>query len=336
MESSQGGTCRRFLPVFLYIGILLLAYMALQLPFNIYSTFVIEERFGFNKTTRRTFILDLIKGFFLGVILGRTDFSRCACFIQYAGEFAWLYCWAAVVVFSLAMQYVAPTWIMPFSTNTHRWQRAKLRDAILNTLVPSISRSKYLRLDGSKRSTKSNAFFTGFGNINASPCLIRLIAQHTVPEMVAVLAHEVGITRKNIYCRAWLSAYCIWACYFIYYRCLWPTPAYIRLFQYKATDLRWLDLFGLLYTPIELVFRHCYGNDFSQKMNMKRTGSLRKRLKTRGVLSMAWKSCQPRIYQTLRRTRFMFYQLFSSPLLQRIEAIQRIYRKGKRLNNSLY
>jgi len=70
------------------------------ITFQYYSTFVIEERFGFNKTTRRTFILDLIKRILLRGDIGGTDFSRCACLIQYAGEFAWLYCWAAVVVFS--------------------------------------------------------------------------------------------------------------------------------------------------------------------------------------------------------------------------------------------
>ena len=102
----------------LYIGILAAGYSLLTLPFGIYSTFVIEGRFGFNRTTPRIFILDLIKGAALGILLGTPALAAVLLLFQYAGLYAWLYAWAAATIFSLAISYVAPTWIMPL------WHRA--------------------------------------------------------------------------------------------------------------------------------------------------------------------------------------------------------------------
>ncbi|MCB0316701.1 MAG: M48 family peptidase, partial [Calditrichaeota bacterium] len=94
----------------LYIGILILARSAISLPFSIYSTFAIEERYGFNKTTPKTFILDLIKGTALGIVIGGAVLAGVLYFFEYAGPYAWLYCWIAVTLFSLVMQFIAPTW----------------------------------------------------------------------------------------------------------------------------------------------------------------------------------------------------------------------------------
>ena len=87
----------------LYIGILVFAYSLLTLLFSIYGTFVIEERFGFNRTTPRTFFLDRVKGLGLALLLGGTLLAGILALFQYAGSYAWFYCWAAVVIFSLAM-----------------------------------------------------------------------------------------------------------------------------------------------------------------------------------------------------------------------------------------
>lgn len=85
-----------------------------MLPFNIYGTFVIEAHFGFNRTKPRTFVLDRVKGLGLGILLGGPLLTAILDLFQYGGSYAWLYCWGAVTMFSLAMQYLAPTLIMPF------------------------------------------------------------------------------------------------------------------------------------------------------------------------------------------------------------------------------
>ena len=97
----------------IYIGVLVILKALISLPFSIYSTFVIEERFGFNKTTWPTFVKDLIKGLILAAILGGPLLAGILAFFEYAGQGAWLYCWIAVALYMLAVQYIAPTWIMP-------------------------------------------------------------------------------------------------------------------------------------------------------------------------------------------------------------------------------
>jgi STE24 endopeptidase len=320
-------------PVFaglLYIGILLLAYMALQLPFNIYSTFVIEERFGFNKTTRRTFILDLIKGFFLGVILGGLILAGVLALFQYAGEFAWLYCWAAVVVFSLAMQYVAPTWIMPLFNKYTPMTEGELRDAILK-YAGSVNfpvKNIYV-MDGSKRSTKSNAFFTGFGNNKRIALFDTLIAQHTVPEMVAVLAHEVGHYKKKHILQSMIISVLHMGVLF-YLLSLFVTNAglYQAFSITKQPIYAGLLFFGLLYTPIELVLgivmemisrKNEYEADRFAAETIEDPRSLVNGLKELSATNLSNLTPHP---------FYVFINYSHPPLLQRIEAIQRIYRKG--------
>ena len=103
----------------LYIWLLGLAYMVITLPFSIYKTFVIEEQFGFNKTTWGTFVLDRVKALGLGIALGAPLLGAILAFFEYAGDLAWLYAWVAVTIVSLAIQFIAPTWIMPHIQQVH-------------------------------------------------------------------------------------------------------------------------------------------------------------------------------------------------------------------------
>ena len=101
-----------------FLAFLFLGKALLGLPFQALSTFVVEERFGFNKTTPKTFVLDRIKGLFLFAVLGLPLLAGILAFFLHAGKWAWLYCWGAVTLFSLFIQYIAPTWIFPYSTST--------------------------------------------------------------------------------------------------------------------------------------------------------------------------------------------------------------------------
>ncbi|MCK5350517.1 MAG: M48 family peptidase, partial [Desulfobacula sp.] len=96
-----------------FTGILLFLKLLISLPFSIYSTFVIEEKFGFNKTTPRLFFTDLIKSIVLSAALGGILLSLILGFLEFGGRLAWIYCWAASAVFLLIVHYIVPTWIMP-------------------------------------------------------------------------------------------------------------------------------------------------------------------------------------------------------------------------------
>ena len=181
-----------------YMGILLLSKAILSLPFGLYATFVIEERFGFNTTTWKIYVMDLIKGLALALLLGTPLLAAILMFFQYAGANAWWYCWMGVTLYVLGVQFIAPTWIMPLFNKFTPLEDGELKSAILS-YANSIDfpLENVYQMDGSRRSTKSNAFFTGFGKHKRIILFDTLIKQHSVKELVAVLAHEMGHYKKK-------------------------------------------------------------------------------------------------------------------------------------------
>jgi STE24 endopeptidase len=182
----------------IYIGVLVLLKAVLSLPFSVYATFIIEERFGFNKTTWQTYVMDLLKGLILALLLGTPLLAAILVFFQYAGPSAWWYCWIGVTLYMLVVQFIAPTWIMPLFNKFNPLEEGELKSAILayaNAI--NFPLENVYQMDGSRRSTKSNAFFTGFGKHKRIVLFDTLIQQHTVNELVAVLAHEMGHYKKK-------------------------------------------------------------------------------------------------------------------------------------------
>ncbi len=171
---------------------------ALQLPFSIYSTFVIETKYGFNKLTPLLFLQDLVKGTLLGAVLGSGVFAALIYFFDTAGPLAWLYCWIGLSTFQILLSYLAPAIIMPLFNKFEPLPKGALR-----TAIESYAKTRNFRLngifsmDGSKRSTKSNAFFSGFGKLRKLVLFDNLIANQSTPELVAVLAHEIGHFEKK-------------------------------------------------------------------------------------------------------------------------------------------
>ena len=182
----------------IFIGVLMLLKALISLPFSIYATFVIEERFGFNKTTPTTYVKDLLKGLLLALLLGTPLLAAILAFFQYAGPNAWWYCWIGVTIYMLVVQFVAPTWIMPLFNKFTPLEEGELKSAILDYATSiNFPLENVYQMDGSRRSTKSNAFFTGFGKHKRIVLFDTLIKQHTVNELVAVLAHEMGHYKKK-------------------------------------------------------------------------------------------------------------------------------------------
>ncbi len=182
----------------IYIGILMLLKSVLALPFSVYATFIIEERFGFNRTTWSTYLTDLLKGLALALLLGTPLLAAILAFFQYGGANAWLYCWIGVTIYMLVIQFVAPTWIMPLFNKFTPLENAELKSAILSYAASiNFPLENVYQMDGSRRSTKSNAFFTGFGKHKRIVLFDTLIKQHTPKELMAVLAHEMGHYKKK-------------------------------------------------------------------------------------------------------------------------------------------
>ena len=238
-----------------YIGILLMGYSLLTLPFSIYHTFVIEEKFGFNKTTPRTFLVDRIKSIGLAVLLGAPLLAGILALFEYAGYHAWLYCWIAFTGFSLIWQYVAPTWIMPLFNKFTPLEPGELKEAILNYAhsVDFPAKNVFV-MDGSKRSSKSNAFFTGFGRNKRIALFDTLIKKHTVPELIAVLAHEIGHhKKKHILQGTIINILHAGVLFFVLSIFLDSPGLYNAFYMEQQSVYSGILFFGLLYTPLEMV-----------------------------------------------------------------------------------
>ena len=239
----------------LYIGILMLGYSLLTLPFSIYHTFVIEERFGFNRTTPRTFLLDRIKALGLNALIGAALLSGILALFEHVGFYAWVYCWIAVAVFSLIMQYVAPTWIMPLFNKFTPLEPGELKEAILNyARSVGFSITNVFVVDGSRRSSKSNAFFTGFGRNKRIALFDTLIKKHTVPELIAVLAHEIGHYKKrHILQGTIINILHTGLLFFVLSIFLGSPGLYDAFYMEQQSIYSGIVFFGLLYTPLEMV-----------------------------------------------------------------------------------
>jgi STE24 endopeptidase len=182
--------------------IVMLAFMlissALDLPFSIYSTFVIEEKFGFNRTTVKTFIIDLFKGVALGFVIGLPLLYIILWLMDQAGEMWWIYTWMVLTGFSLLMMWIYPTLIAPIFNKFEPLEEGDTLNRIKSLLSRcGFSSNGVFVIDGSKRSSHGNAYFSGFGRNKRIVFFDTLLKMLNDDELEAVLAHELGHFKKK-------------------------------------------------------------------------------------------------------------------------------------------
>jgi len=191
-------TENQILLALMFFGILMLASDILTIPFQWYSIFVIEEKYGFNKTTVKTFIADKLKGYLLSAVIGGGLLSLLIYFVQVLGPSFWIWFSAIAAVFILFVNMFYTSLILPLFNKLTPLQEGDLKKAIEDfSKKVSFPLDNIFVLDGSKRSKKANAFFSGIGKKKKIVLYDTLIANHTTDELVAVLAHEVGHFKKK-------------------------------------------------------------------------------------------------------------------------------------------
>ena len=235
-----------------FFGVIFILSDILNIPFQLYSTFRIEARFGFNKTTPKTFILDKIKGYLISAILGFLLGYAILWLINSIGENFWIYVLVLIAAFVIFMNLFYTSLILPIFNKLTPLEDGVLKDQIKkNAKGVSFPLTNIFVIDGSKRSSKANAFFSGFGKNKKIVLYDTLIEKQSTDELVAVLAHEVGhYKKKHIVLSLVLSLVQLAVTFYIMSLLIFNANLSLAL---GGTDLSIhlnLIAFGLLYSPI--------------------------------------------------------------------------------------
>ena len=181
-----------------FFGIIVIGSSLISIPFSYYQTFVIEEKFGFNKTTKKLFFIDLIKGILMTAVLGGGILALVILFLQWTGSNFWLYAWGLFAVLMVFMNLFYSKLIVPLFNKQKPLEMGSLKSAIESYAKKvGFELDNIFVIDGSKRSTKANAYFSGFGKQKRVTLFDTLINDLNEEEIVAVLAHEIGHYKKK-------------------------------------------------------------------------------------------------------------------------------------------
>jgi STE24 endopeptidase len=182
----------------LFFGALFIVSDMLSTPFDLYNTFTIEEKYGFNKSTVKLYIADKIKGYLLAIIIGGIILSLLLFLIQSLGTSFWWIFWAIISTLIICLNMFYTSLLLPLFNKLTPLGDGELKDAIQAYCIKqNFPVDNIYIMDGSKRSNKANAFFSGFGKKKKIVLFDTLVDQHSIPELIAILAHEAGHFKKK-------------------------------------------------------------------------------------------------------------------------------------------
>lgn len=262
----QSHTNHVILSALLFFGVIGLLSDILSTPFDVYKTFVIEEKFGFNKTTPLTYMTDKIKGWLLAFIIGGGLLALFVWFYETAGSLFWLYAWIVFSAFSIFMTMFYSSLIVPLFNRQTPLEEGPLRESIEDfARNAGFKLDNIYVIDGSKRSAKANAYFSGMGPKKRIVLYDTLINNHSNEELVAVLAHEIGhYKKKHTLKGATVSILQTGLMLFLLGLFINQDALSLALGATQPSFHMGLLAFGLLYAPISLILG-ILGNNMSRK-----------------------------------------------------------------------
>ena len=236
----------------IFFGVIMMGSSLLTLPFSYYKTFVIEEKFGFNKSTKTTFFIDKIKEILMTIVLGGGILSIIVWFYQVAGNQFWIYAWGLVTAFSLLMNLFYSKLIVPLFNKQTPLEEGELKIAIEKYAQKvGFTLDNIFVIDGSKRSTKANAYFSGFGSQKRITLFDTLIKDLEIDEIVAVLAHEVGHYKRKHIIFNFIASSLLTGLTFYIFSLFIDAPLLSSALSVTTPSFHiGLIAFGVLYTPI--------------------------------------------------------------------------------------
>ncbi|MDR1784488.1 MAG: M48 family metallopeptidase [Endomicrobium sp.] len=310
----------------IFAGTLFFTFEILKIPFSLYSVFVIEERFGFNRMNIKTFITDSLKSWFVTAIIGSIIFVATLWLFINTCKYAWLYAFTVIVVFEIFITFVAPVVIMPLFNKYTTLENGELKDTIEKYAKKENFKMKGLfRMDGSKRSTKSNAFFTGIGKFRRIVLFDTLIQKHSVDELTSILAHEMGhfklghILKHMIF--SFVSTLIMLFILSLFINEVWLYDAFLMNTQPMYAGIIFSSF---LYEPISIIIS-IISNYFSRKHEYEADAYAVKTYRKPEVMINALKKLSVDNLSNLYPHKFkVFLEYSHPPVLERIKAINKI------------
>ncbi len=313
----------------IFFGVIGVISAILGLPFSIYSTFVIEQRFGFNKTTPKTFIMDLIKSSLLGIILGAAIlWIIVKLYLVFTSNF-WIFAWLVLSVIMLFITMFYSNLIVPLFNKQKPLEDGELRNAIAEFAQKvGFTLDNIYVIDGSKRSTKANAYFTGLGSKKRIVLYDTLIENHSVEEVVAVLAHEIG-HYKHKHSRNALIVSLLQSAFMLFLLSLFIEPdgdiagATAEAFGTKVSFQMGVLIFGILYSPISLIIGIAM-NYLSRKNEYQADAFAVKNASAKALSTALIKLTKNNLGNLNPHPCYVFVNYSHPPLLFRLRAMQEL------------
>ena len=308
----------------LFFGILMFVSDIINTPFAIYDTFVIEEKFGFNKTTPKTFILDKIKSWFLALIIGGGLLALVVWFYKVTTDMFWIYAWVAISLFIVFMSMFYSTIIVPLFNKQTPLEQGKLRDAIEKfSNKVGFKLDNIFVIDGSKRSTKANAYFSGIGAKKRIVLFDTLIKDLSINEIVAVLAHEIAHYKKK-HVLTGIIVNIIQTGITLYIFSLFVDNPQLSLALGSDITSFHLGLisFGILYSPISLV-TELIANVFSRKNEFIADSFTKENFNAEALVKALKKLSSKNLSNLTPHPVYVFFHYSHPTLLQRVRALKK-------------
>ncbi len=307
----------------IFFGIMMLGSDILSTPFSYYKTFVIEEKFGFNKSTKKIFWTDKLKGWLMSIVLGGGILSIVILFYQFTADYFWIYTWILIAVFTVFMNLFYAKLIVPIFNKQIPLEDGELKTAIENYAQKvGFTLQNIFVIDGSKRSTKANAYFSGFGSQKRITLYDTLLNDLETDEIVAVLAHEVGHYKRkhiifNLIISLILTGFMLYLLSFFISSPLLSNALSISIPSFHIG----LIAFGILYSPISEI-TGLLMNIVSRKFEYQADDFAKNTFDGKFLVSSLKKLSKNSLSNLTPHPAYVFVHYSHPTLLQRIENLE--------------
>jgi STE24 endopeptidase len=311
------------LQALLFFGIIFFASDIINLPFSIYDTFILEEKYGFNRTSIKTFILDKLKSYILIILIGGVLLSLLIWIITITGSSFWMYAFIVLTVFTLLMNFFYGSLIIPLFNKLTPLEDGELRNAIQEYAGRiGFPLSNIYVIDGSKRSSKSNAFFTGFGRKKKIVLYDTLIAKHSTSELIGILAHEIGhYKKKHVMIGLFISSLEMLLMFFVMSRFIFNKDLSLAFGSESFALHINLIAFVILYQPVSLILG-LWGNRLSRKHEFEADTFAVKTTENSELGNALIRLSIDQLSNLTPHPLYVFFNYSHPPLLQRLSNIK--------------